>query len=70
MTVGFFFFFCTEYKKVNKKMKSVWTENIKIKSFPKLEKDIKTDVLIIGGGMAGILTAYLLSKNNLPLFFH
>ncbi len=46
-------------------MKSVWTENIKIKSFPKLEKDIKTDVLIIGGGMAGILTAYLLSKNNI-----
>lgn len=45
-------------------MKSVWTEKINIKSFPKLQKDIKTEVLIIGGGMTGILTAFLLSKNN------
>ncbi len=45
-------------------MKSVWTEKINIKNFPQLSKDIKTDVLIIGGGIAGILTAFLLSKNN------
>lgn len=41
--------------------KSVWDES-KLPSFPKLKGDIKTDVLIIGGGIAGILTAYFLSQ--------
>ena len=43
-------------------MKSVWNENIKRKRFASLKKDIKTDVLIIGGGMAGILCAYMLNE--------
>ncbi|MDE5946211.1 MAG: FAD-dependent oxidoreductase [Oscillospiraceae bacterium] len=43
-------------------MKSVWQENINLPIFPKLDKDIKTDVLIIGGGIAGILTAYFLHQ--------
>ncbi len=30
--------------------------------FPALESDTKTDVLIIGGGMAGLLTAYALTR--------
>lgn len=34
-------------------------------SFPKLEGDIKTDVLVVGGGMAGLLTAFLLEKNGI-----
>lgn len=44
-------------------MKSVWQET-KLPQFPTLEGDIKTDVLIIGGGMAGILTAYFLHQNG------
>ena len=32
------------------------------KRFPKLEKDIKTDVLIVGGGVTGILSAHSLEK--------
>lgn len=43
-------------------MESVWTENIQMPKFPKLEKDIRTNVLIIGGGMAGILCAYFLQQ--------
>lgn len=31
-------------------------------SFPRLEGDMKTDILIIGGGMAGILTAFMLEQ--------
>ncbi|MDP4119172.1 MAG: FAD-binding oxidoreductase, partial [Bacillota bacterium] len=41
-------------------MKSVWTDSIDIQNFDGLKKDIKTDVLIIGGGMAGLLCAYQL----------
>ncbi len=39
---------------------SIWTETCKMPHFPALTTDIKTDVLIIGGGMCGLLTAYFL----------
>lgn len=42
-------------------MNSLWQQTSDIPSFRALEKDIKTDILIIGGGMAGILCAYLLN---------
>ena len=44
--------------------KSVWTKNIDIPSLNSLEGDKKCDVLIIGGGMAGILCAYFLQKEG------
>ena len=34
-------------------------------SYPKLEKDIKTDVLILGGGISGALTAHYLVRNGI-----
>jgi glycine/D-amino acid oxidase-like deaminating enzyme len=34
-------------------------------SYPKLEKDIKTDVLILGGGISGALTAHYLVKDGI-----
>ncbi len=46
-------------------MKSVWEENLKLPSFPELTENIKTDVLVIGGGMAGILCAYMLKKEGI-----
>lgn len=42
-------------------MDSVWN-NITLPEFPRLEQDVKTDVLIIGGGMAGLLCAYKLAQ--------
>jgi len=44
-------------------MKSLWQE-VKLPVFPQLREDIHTDVLIIGGGIAGILTAYLLHREG------
>ena len=38
-------------------MKSVWEESVDIKSFDKLKGDKKIDVLIIGGGTAGMAAA-------------
>ena len=43
-------------------MDSLWTDTAKAPSFPALERDIRTDVLIIGGGMAGVLCAQLLHR--------
>lgn len=41
---------------------SIWTNDIQLPSFPKLEHDLKTDVLIVGGGLAGILCAWKLHQ--------
>ncbi|MCI8479028.1 MAG: FAD-binding oxidoreductase, partial [Oscillospiraceae bacterium] len=43
-------------------MDSIWTQTAKLPCFDTLKGDRKTDVLIIGGGMAGILCAFLLSQ--------
>ena len=46
-------------------MDSIWTRIDKLPSFPKLQGDTKTDVLIVGGGMAGILCAYFLQEKGI-----
>lgn len=49
----------------DKMNKSIWEEYFKEHNFPKLENDLETDVLIIGGGIVGILTANLLKDYNI-----
>lgn len=44
-------------------MKSIWNR-VKKPEFNTLEGDIKTDVLIIGGGLCGLLCAYMLKKSG------
>jgi len=39
-------------------MSSVWEETVKLPEFPALRRNLKTDVLIVGGGLAGILIAH------------
>lgn len=46
-------------------MNSIWTESTMLPHFERLEDSIKTDVLIIGGGIAGILCAYFLQKKGI-----
>jgi glycine/D-amino acid oxidase-like deaminating enzyme len=43
-------------------MESLWNENALRPVFPTLPGSMKTDVLIIGGGMAGLLCAHRLKK--------
>lgn len=47
-------------------MNSVWEQTAVQPGFARLNGEIKTDVLIIGGGMAGILCAYMLHRAGVP----
>lgn len=44
-------------------MKSLW-EDVQIKKYDKLNRDIECEVLVIGGGITGVLTAFYLSKEG------
>ncbi len=43
-------------------MNEIWEDKIKLPKFQKLNEDKKTDVLIVGGGIAGILSLYMLKN--------
>ena len=45
-------------------MKSYWIDSTNINEFSELNKNLDTDVCIIGGGITGLSTAYYLSKAN------
>ncbi|MCI6857951.1 MAG: FAD-dependent oxidoreductase [Eubacterium sp.] len=45
---------------------SVWTGSVKMPEFQPLQEDKKTDVLIIGGGLCGILCAFWLENKGIP----
>ncbi|MGG0285761.1 FAD-dependent oxidoreductase [Peribacillus butanolivorans] len=44
-----------------------WRSTLSFPSFSKLETDITTDVLIVGGGITGITSAYLLAKQGVKV---
>ncbi|MFP3508965.1 FAD-dependent oxidoreductase [Peribacillus sp. SIMBA_075] len=44
-----------------------WRSALTFPSFSKLDKDITTDVLIVGGGITGITSAYLLAKQGIKV---
>ena len=46
---------------------SIWKDTISHKKFPPLNNNITTDILIIGGGISGITTAYFLKDKNVTL---
>ena len=43
---------------------SLWIATSELPNFPKLERDITADVCIVGAGIAGLTTAYLLAAKR------
>lgn len=41
---------------------SIWTDTVNLNGFNKIDKNLTTDILIIGGGICGILCAYFLEQ--------
>lgn len=46
---------------------SYWLRSIPIPQFPALTESVQTDAAVIGGGITGITTAYLLAKKGLKV---
>lgn len=47
--------------------KSIWKETSKRIEYPRLPRTIKREAVVIGGGMAGILTAYFLQSRGVDV---
>lgn len=45
-------------------MESVWNSEVNFRKREALNKNIECDIVIIGAGMAGLLTAYILNKSR------
>ena len=43
------------------KQKSIWNQSVNINKFPSLNQDLECEIVIVGGGLCGLLTAYYLS---------
>ncbi|MDD2180961.1 MAG: FAD-dependent oxidoreductase [Bacilli bacterium] len=46
-------------------MESIWMKDYVNKNIPSIKEDLETPILIIGGGIAGLMCAYNLMKNNI-----
>src|SRR5688572_7329333 len=46
------------------KNESIWMKTASVPAFPALEQDLVCDVCIVGAGIAGLSTAYLLSREG------
>lgn len=44
------------------KKNSIWVDSVELPKFKKLKNDLHTDIVVIGGGITGLLTAYKLNK--------
>jgi glycine/D-amino acid oxidase-like deaminating enzyme/nitrite reductase/ring-hydroxylating ferredoxin subunit len=54
-------------KPLTESPESYWIDSTSSKTYPPLAEDINVDVAIIGGGIAGITTGYLLKKQGLRI---
>lgn len=46
---------------------SYWQDSVQFPAFPSINEDIEVDVAIIGGGITGVTSAYLLTQEGLKV---
>lgn len=46
---------------------SYWKDSVELPDFPALEEDIDVNVCIVGGGITGVISAYLLAQEGLKV---
>ncbi len=46
------------------KTSTYWVKEVEFRDYPSLKADLETEVLVIGAGITGILSAYLLAKSR------
>ncbi|WP_062354923.1 FAD-dependent oxidoreductase [Bacillus kwashiorkori] len=54
-------------KSLPKETKPYWLDSVELPTFPSLNDDLTCDVAIIGGGISGIMTAYLLMESGIKV---
>ncbi len=54
-------------KAFSRPVESYWIGSTPETDYPELSENIKTDILVVGGGITGIATAYLLQKEGLDV---
>jgi len=54
-------------KKFPETPEPLWRVNVDIPEFPPLEEDIEVDVVIVGGGITGLTSAYVLANEGLQV---
>lgn len=54
-------------KNTNDYLKSYWIESTPTTNYPALDKDVKVDAAIIGGGIVGITAGYILKNEGLKV---
>lgn len=50
--------------KLTESLESFWNSTAEVDNYPKLDKDLETEVAVVGGGIAGILVAYELASRG------
>lgn len=53
--------------KLPKFPESYWRDSVNLPEFPRLNKDIHVDVVIVGGGITDLTSAYLLANEGLKV---
>lgn len=51
-------------------MQSIWESKISRKEYESLSENIERDIVVVGGGLAGLLTAYHLTKEGFNVNFN